>query len=52
MFGTLLFTLVGLSLAGFMVNRLYVGIRERQLDVKVSFTRDPPLRSGIGSRCH
>jgi hypothetical protein len=49
MFGTLLFTLVGLSLAGFMVNRLYVGIRERQLDVKgIIYSRSAtPIRYWI-----
>jgi hypothetical protein len=34
MFGNLAFALVGFGLAAFMVNRLYVGIGERQINVK------------------
>ena len=40
MFGNLLFSLVGFGLAAFMVNRLYVGIGERQINVKgITYSR-------------
>ncbi|WP_300117102.1 hypothetical protein [Sphingobium sp.] len=40
MFGNLLLALVGLGLAAFMVNRLYVGIGERQIKVKgITYSR-------------
>lgn len=42
MIANLLFALVGLGLAAFMVNRLYVGIRGRQINVKgVTYSRLP-----------
>lgn len=34
MLGNLLLALVGFGLAGFMVNRLYVGLGGRQINVK------------------
>lgn len=40
MFGNLLLALVGFGLAVFMVNRLYVGVSERQINVKgVTYSR-------------
>ncbi len=40
MIGNLLFALVGLALSAFMINRLYVGIGENELNVKgVTYSR-------------
>lgn len=40
MVGNLLFALVGFGLAAFMVNRLYVGVGGRQINVKgVTYSR-------------
>lgn len=40
MFGNLLLALVGFGLAAFMLNRLYVGIGERQINVKgITYSR-------------
>lgn len=40
MLGSLLLALVGLGLAAFMLNRLYVGIGKRQINVKgVTYSR-------------
>ncbi|MES2303693.1 MAG: hypothetical protein WC816_14900 [Sphingomonas sp.] len=40
MVGNLLFALVGFGLSIFMVNRLYVGIGERQINVKgITYSR-------------
>jgi len=40
MLGSLLLALVGLGLAAFMVNRLYVGIGKRQIKVKgITYSR-------------
>ena len=40
MLGSLLLALVGLGLAAFMVNRLYVGLGKRQINVKgITYSR-------------